>query len=71
MLKEYETIVKVMEGGRITIPSEIRDLGNINKGSYLKIRIEKIEQPEDGNRQKPIPQKRYKKAFASKGAKND
>lgn len=43
MANIHHATVKVMKSGRITIPSEIRDLENIKEGSYLRIRIEKIE----------------------------
>jgi len=43
MARKYHATVKVMGGGRITIPSEIRKVENIKEGSYLEISIEKIE----------------------------
>jgi AbrB family looped-hinge helix DNA binding protein len=43
MAKTLYATVKVMGGGRVTIPSEIREVENIKEGSYLKISIEKIE----------------------------
>ena len=39
--------VKVIKDGRITIPSDIRELEDIKEGDFLKVTIEKIE------RQKP------------------
>jgi AbrB family looped-hinge helix DNA binding protein len=48
MVKRRSAIVKVMEGGRVTIPSEIRDIENIGEGDYLEISISKIEQTKDG-----------------------
>lgn len=34
--------VQVIDGDRITLPSEIRRIENIKKGDYVKITIEKI-----------------------------
>lgn len=51
MVKKRSAIVKVMEGGRVTIPSEIRDIENIEEGDYLEISITKIEQSENGKEQ--------------------
>jgi AbrB family looped-hinge helix DNA binding protein len=48
MAKRRSAIVKVMDGGRVTIPSEIRDIENIEEGDYLEISITKIEQSENG-----------------------
>jgi len=50
-VKKRSAIVKVMEGGRVTIPSEIRDIENIEEGDYLEISITKIEQSENGKEQ--------------------
>ncbi len=61
MARIHQATVKVMGGGRITIPSGIREVENIEEGSYLKISIEKIEQSKDGNKRAHIPQKRYQK----------
>lgn len=41
----HNATVKVIKDGRITIPSDIRDLENIREGDYVKITIEKIERP--------------------------
>lgn len=38
----HSATVKVIKNGRITIPSNIRDIENIKEGDYLKINIEKI-----------------------------
>jgi len=51
MVKKRSAIVKVMEGGRVTIPSKIRDIENIEEGDYLEISITKIEQSENGKEQ--------------------
>lgn len=41
----HNATVKVIKDGRITIPSDIRDLEEIKEGDYVKITIEKIERP--------------------------
>ncbi len=41
----HKATVKVIKDGRITIPSDIRDLEDIKEGDYVKITIEKIERP--------------------------
>lgn len=43
MVTIHSATVKVIKDGRITIPSDIRDLEDIKEGDYLKITIEKIE----------------------------
>lgn len=43
MGKIRSAVVKVMKGGRITIPQEIRDLENIEENDYLTITVEKEE----------------------------
>jgi AbrB family looped-hinge helix DNA binding protein len=43
MERKHSATLKVMEGGRITIPSEIRELENIRVGSFVKVTIEKID----------------------------
>ncbi len=43
MARKHNATLKVMGGGRITIPSEIRELENIKDGSFVKVSIEKIE----------------------------
>lgn len=62
MARKHFATIRVMKHGRLTIPSDIRDLEGIGQGSYVQISIEKIEQSKDGNRQGLIPQqKRYQK----------
>jgi AbrB family looped-hinge helix DNA binding protein len=51
MVKKRSAIVKVMDGGRVTIPSEIRDIENIGEGDYLEISITKIEHAENSKEQ--------------------
>ena len=55
MVRKRSAIVKVMNGGRVTIPSEIRDIESIKEGDYLEISITKIEQSENGNKQNRYP----------------
>lgn len=71
MANKRSAIVKVMDGGRVTIPSEIRDIDSIKEGDYLEISIKKIEQSENGNRQEPVPQKRYQKTIRNQVVKSD
>ncbi|WP_428373072.1 AbrB/MazE/SpoVT family DNA-binding domain-containing protein [Methanoregula sp.] len=39
----HSATLKVIQGGRITIPTEVRELENIQEGDYVKITIEKVE----------------------------
>jgi AbrB family looped-hinge helix DNA binding protein len=39
----HHATVKVIKDGRITIPSDIRELEGIKEGDFLKITIQKIE----------------------------
>lgn len=43
MVMIHSATVKVIKDGRITIPSDIRELEGIKEGDFLKITIEKIE----------------------------
>jgi AbrB family looped-hinge helix DNA binding protein len=43
MSQMHSATLKVIQGGRITIPQEVRELENIQEGDYVKITIEKIE----------------------------
>lgn len=43
MTRIHNATLKVIGGGRVTIPSEIRELENIKDGSFVKISIEKID----------------------------
>lgn len=43
MIMIHNATVKVIKDGRITIPSDIRELEDIKEGDYVKITIEKIE----------------------------
>lgn len=43
MAREHTATVKIIKDGRITIPSEIREIEGIKEGDYLKITVEKIE----------------------------
>lgn len=44
--------VRVIKDGRITIPSDIRELEGIKENDYLKITIEKIEKRKNGTETK-------------------
>ena len=62
MARKHFATIRVMKHGRLTIPSDIRELEGIGEGNYVQISIEKIEESTDGNRQKLIPkQRRYVK----------
>jgi AbrB family looped-hinge helix DNA binding protein len=39
----HSATLKVIQGGRITIPTEVRELEGIKEGDYVKVTIEKIE----------------------------
>lgn len=43
MEKIHSATVKVIKGGRITLPREIREVEGINEGDYVKITVERIE----------------------------
>lgn len=58
MARKHFATIRVMKYGRLTIPSDIRELEDIGEGNYVQISIEKIEQSTGGNRQKLIPKKR-------------
>jgi AbrB family looped-hinge helix DNA binding protein len=38
----HSATLKVIQGGRITLPQEVRELENIQEGDYVKVTIEKI-----------------------------
>ncbi len=67
MARKHFATIKVMKHGRITIPSDIRELEGIGEGNYVQISIEKVEQSKDGNSREPIPQKRYRKDSRNQG----
>lgn len=50
----HSATVKVIKDGRITIPSDIRELEGIKEGDYLKITIERIEKKKNGIEQKQM-----------------
>lgn len=50
----HSATVKVIKDGRITIPSDIRELENIKEHDFLKITIEKIEKRKNGSEMKQI-----------------
>jgi bifunctional DNA-binding transcriptional regulator/antitoxin component of YhaV-PrlF toxin-antitoxin module len=43
MTQIHTATLKVIQGGRITIPLGIREIENIQEGDYVKVTIEKIE----------------------------
>lgn len=43
MAEIHSATLKVIQGGRITIPTEIRELENLQEGDYVKVTIEKVE----------------------------
>lgn len=45
----HSATVKVIKDGRITIPSDIREVEDIKEGDYLKITIEKIRREKKTN----------------------
>lgn len=47
MTEQQSAILKVIQGGRITIPTEIRELQKIQEGDFVKITIEKIGRDPD------------------------
>lgn len=67
MARKHFATIKVMKHGRITIPSDIRELEGIGEGNYVQISIEKVEQSKDRNSREPIPQKRYQKGSRQQG----
>jgi bifunctional DNA-binding transcriptional regulator/antitoxin component of YhaV-PrlF toxin-antitoxin module len=46
MAEIHSATLKVIQGGRLTIPQEIREVENIQEGDFVKVTIEKIERPE-------------------------
>lgn len=40
-----------MKAGRLTIPSDIRDIEHITEGDYVQISIEKIEESSSNDQQ--------------------
>jgi AbrB family looped-hinge helix DNA binding protein len=43
MAEIHSATLKVIQGGRITIPTEIRELENLQEGDYVKVTIQKVE----------------------------
>ena len=58
MNRKHFATVKVIQNGRITIPSDIRELEGIEEGNYVRISIEKIEESNDASKQKRDPSKK-------------
>jgi bifunctional DNA-binding transcriptional regulator/antitoxin component of YhaV-PrlF toxin-antitoxin module len=44
MVEIHNATLKVIAGGRITIPQEIRELESIKQGDFLRVTIQKIDQ---------------------------
>ncbi len=49
MVMIHSATVKVIKDGRITIPSDIRELEDIKEGDFIRITIEKLERPQKTN----------------------
>jgi len=43
MAQIHSATLKVIQGGRITIPTEVRELENIQEGDFVRVTIEKVE----------------------------
>ena len=52
MAETYSADLKVAKSGRITLPSETREIGNINVGDFVHITFRKIVK-EEGRRNDP------------------
>ena len=42
MTQIHSATLKVIQGGRITIPTEVRKLENIQEGDFVRVTIEKV-----------------------------
>ena len=42
MTQIHSATLKVIQGGRITIPTEVRELENIQEGDFVRVTIEKV-----------------------------
>ena len=47
MTQIHSATLKVIQGGRITIPTEVRELEHIQEGDYVKVTIEKIDRSQE------------------------
>ena len=54
MSRKHFATVKVIKNGRITIPSDIRELEDIKEGSFVRISVEKIEEVGEEKKQKAV-----------------
>ena len=43
MAEIHSATLKVIQGGRIAIPTEVRESEDIREGDYVKVTIEKVE----------------------------
>ena len=50
MTQIHSATLKVIQGGRITIPTEVCELEHIQEGDYVKVTIEKIEREKEKKR---------------------
>ena len=65
MSRKHFATVKVIKNGRITIPSDIRELEDIKEGSFVRISVEKIDEAGEEKKQKNISAKaNHKKQIA-------
>ena len=73
MTRKHFATVKVMKQGRLTIPSDIREVEGIGEGNYVQISIEKIEQSTDGNGRESMPKQQRcgKNSRSQKVVKDD
>jgi AbrB family looped-hinge helix DNA binding protein len=43
MSKIHSATLRVIKGGRVTIPQEVREVEDIHEGDFVEVTIEKIE----------------------------
>lgn len=67
MARKHFATIKVMKHGRLTIPSDIRELEGIEDGNYVQISIEKIEESADHNKQR-LTMKEHRQVSRKKSA---
>ena len=44
----HTATLKIIEGGRVTIPATVRELENIKEGDWVRITVEKVGTTEHG-----------------------
>ena len=42
MSRDHTATLKVIKGGRVTLPSEVRDLEHIEEGDYVEVTFHKL-----------------------------